>query len=83
MRAEAYKIVNFDLVFASKESAVKQQTINQVKGKNHLTTGASINVDDGEEDIPANMVSQYKDWFPDKSMKELKKLYNTTMKNRQ
>ena len=80
---DAYKIVNFDRVFASKESAVKQQTINQVKGKNHLTTGASINVDDGEEDIPANMVSQYKDWFPEKSMKELKKLYNTTMKNRQ
>ena len=80
---DAYKIVNFDRVFASKESAVKQQTINQVKGKNHLTTGASINVNDGEEDIPANMVSQYKDWFPEKSMKELKKLYNTTMKNRQ
>lgn len=80
---DAYKIVNFDRVFASKESAVKQQTINQVKGKNHLTTGASINVNDGEEDIPANMVGQYKEWFPEKSMKELKALYNKTMKNRQ
>ena len=80
---DAYKIVNFDRVFASKESAVKQQTINQVKGKNHLTTGASINVNDGEEDIPANMVGQFKEWFPEKSMKELKQLYNTTMKNRQ
>ena len=79
---DAYKIVNFDRVFASKESAVKQQTINQVKGKNHLTTGASINVNDGEEDIPANMVGQYKEWFPEKSMKELKALYNKTMKNR-
>ena len=81
--ADAYKIVNFDRVTASKESAVKQQTINQVKGKNHLTTGASINVNDGEEDIPASMVNQFKDWFPEKSMKELKQLYNTTMKNRQ
>ena len=80
---DAYKIVNFDRVFASKESAVKQQTINQVKGKNHLNTGASINVNDGEEDIPANMVGQYKEWFPEKSMKELKALYNKTMKNRQ
>ena len=81
--ADAYKIVNFDRVTASKESAVKQQTINQVKGKNHLTTGASINVNDGDEDIPANMVGQFKEWFPEKSMKELKALYNTTMKNRQ
>ena len=81
--ADAYKIVNFDRVFASKESAVKQQTINQVKGKNHLATGASINVNDGEEDIPANMINQFKEMFPEKNMKELRKLYNTTMKNRQ
>lgn len=80
---DAYKIVNFDRVAGSKEAAVKQQTINQVKGKNHLTTGAAINVDDGEEDIPANMINQFKDWFPDKSAKELKALYNKTMKNRQ
>ena len=80
---DAYKIVNFDRVFASKESAVKQQTINQVKGKNHLTTGAAINVNDTEEDIPANMVSQFKDMFPEKSMKELKALYNNTIRNRE
>lgn len=80
---DAYKIVNFDRVFASKESAVKQQTINQVKGKNHLTTGAAINVNDTEEDIPANMVNQFKDMFPEKSMKELKALYNNTIRNRE
>lgn len=80
---DAYKIVNFNRVFASKESAVKQQTINQVKGKNHLATGAAINVNDTEEDIPASMVSQFKDMFPEKSMKELKALYNNTIRNRQ
>ena len=80
---DAYKIVNFDKLSGTREAAAKQATINQVKGKNHLATGASINVEDGEEDIPANMVNQFKDWFPDKSMKELKQLYNKTMKNRQ
>lgn len=80
---DAYKIVNFDRVFASKEAAVKQQTVNQVKGKNHLATGASINVNDTEEDIPANLVNQYKEMFPEKSMKELKALYNMTINNRQ
>lgn len=80
---DAYKIVNFDRVFANKEAAVKQQTVNQVKGKNHLATGASINVNDTEEDIPASMVDKFKEMFPEKNMKELKALYNKTINNRQ
>ena len=80
---DAYKIVNFDRVFASKEAAVKQQTVNQVKGKNHLATGASINVNDTEEDIPAESIEKWKEMFPEKSSKELKALYNKTINNRQ
>lgn len=79
---DAYKIVNFDRVFASKEAAVKQQTVNQVKGKNHLATGASINVNDTEEDIPADSIEKWKEMFPEKSAKELKALYNKTINNR-
>lgn len=79
---DAYKIVNFDRVFASKEAAVKQQTVNQVKGKNHLATGASINVNDIEEDIPAESIDKWKEMFPEKSSKELKALYNKTINNR-
>lgn len=73
---DAYKIVNFDRVFNSKEAAIKQQTINQVKGKNHLSTGASVTVSSDLEDIPASMLEDFKDRFPEKSPKELKKLYN-------
>jgi len=79
---DAYKIVNFDRAFSSKEAAVKQQTINQVKGKNHLSTGASVNVSSDLEDIPANMLEDFKDLFPDKSTKELKALYNKTLQSR-
>ena len=77
---DAYKIVNFDKVFNSKEAAVKQQTINQVKGKNHLSTGAAVNVSSDLEDIPANMLEDFKDRFPEKSPKELKALYNQVLK---
>ncbi len=77
---DAYKIVNFDRVFNSKEAAVKQQTINQVKGKNHLSTGASVNVSSDLEDIPANMLEDFQDRFPEKSPKELQKLYNMALK---
>ena len=77
---DAYKIVNFDRVSNSKEAAVKQQTINQVKGKNHLSTGAAVNVSSDLEDIPANMLEDFKDRFPEKSPKELKALYNKAIK---
>ena len=77
---DAYKIVNFNKVFNSKEAAVKQQTINQVKGKNHLSTGAAVTVSSDLEDIPADMLEDFKDRFPEKSPKELKALYNQVLK---
>jgi len=77
---DAYKIVNFNKVFNSKEAAVKQQTINQVKGKNHLSTGAAVTVSSDLEDIPADMLEDFKDRFPEKSPKELKALYNKAIK---
>ena len=55
--------------------------INEVKGKNHLSTGAAVNVNSSDEEIPANMVELFKDRFPDKNMKELKALYNKVIKS--
>lgn len=79
---DAYKIVNFDRLSDSKTAAAKQGVINQVKGQSHLTNGNGVNVPDSSEDIPASMVENFKDMFPDKSMKELKALYNMTLKSR-
>jgi len=73
---EAYKIVNFDRLKSSAMGAAKQAAVNSVKGKNHLATGAALNVDDGAEDIPAAQLAMYKETFPEKSMKEIKALYN-------
>lgn len=79
---EAYKIINFERLADSRGAAAKQSVINQVKSKNHLSTGASIDVQDSDEEIPASMVDKYKEAFPEKSMKELKALYNKTLKSR-
>lgn len=76
---EAYKIINFDRLSSSKVGAAKQAAINQVKGKNHLNTGAALNVDDGLDDIPAEQLENYKEAFPGKSIKEIKALYNKAM----
>lgn len=78
---EAYKLINFDRLASSKGAAAKQAAINEVKGKNHLSTGAAVNVNSSDEEIPANMVELFKDRFPDKNMKELKALYNKVIKS--
>ncbi len=75
---EAYKLVNFDRLANSKGAAAKQAAINEVKSKNHLSTGTSVDVGGAEEEIPASQLEHWKEWFPDKSMKELKSLYNKT-----
>ena len=40
-----------------------------------------MNVNSGAEEIPAAMIENFKDRFPDKSMKELKALYNKVIKS--
>ena len=80
--SDAYKIVNFDRLSSSKTAAAKQAVINQVKGQSHLANGNGLNVQDSSEDIPANLLESFKEAFPDKSMKELKALYNRTLQSR-
>jgi hypothetical protein len=79
---EAYKLVNFERLASSKTAAAKQAVVNQVKGQSHLSNAPGVTTNDGLEDIPASMLDDFKDMFPEKSMKELKALYNRTLKSR-
>lgn len=79
---DAYKLVNFDRLTGAKMEAAKQAAVNQVKAKNHLATGSSLDVGDSGEDIPANMIEMYKESFPDYSMAQLKALYNKAISAR-
>lgn len=79
---DAYKIVNFEKLSSSREAAAKQATINQVKGKSHLATGTSLNVNEEGEDIPAELQEMYKDAFPDKTPQERRALYNKALNTR-
>lgn len=74
--ADAYKIVNFDRLANSKTATARQAAINAQRSKAHLSQTAGIAAQDNEAEIPSNELEQWRDWFPDKSMKELKKLYN-------
>lgn len=79
--SEAYKLVNFDRLSSSNTAAAKQAVINQVKGQSHLTNGTGVTTTEAGEDIPAGMIENFKERFPDKSMKELKALYNLVIKS--
>lgn len=74
--ADAYKLVNFDRLSSIKTQAAQQQAINQAKSKGHLSQTSGLADQDKTSDIPDGVLSQWKEWFPEKSMKELKALYN-------
>lgn len=76
---DAYRLVTYGKVSASKEAAINQAAINQAKGKQHMAPMDGISTPDGLVDIPKSEVGMWKEMFPDKTMKELKKLYNDTL----
>lgn len=77
--AEAYKLVNFDRLASQRATAAKQQTINQAKSKGHLSAPAGLSNDDNSVDIPPEKLEMWRDFFPDKSAKELREMYNKSI----
>ena len=74
--AEAYKLVNFDRLASVKAQASKQAAINQAKSKGHMTLAAGVTDNDKSVDIPEDQKAKWARWFPDKSEKERRALYN-------
>lgn len=77
--ADAWKIVSFDRLNSAKAQAAQQQAINQVKGKSHLTAGQAAADSNALQDIPPAEVSRWKEWFPGKTLKQLKEMYNASL----
>lgn len=76
---DSYKVINYGRVSNAKQEAIQQAAINQAKGKQHMAPMNGVSTPDGGVDIPASEIAMWKDIFPDKSMSELKKLYNETL----
>ena len=77
---DCYKILNFGNVSTAKQEAIQQQAINQAKGKSHLNPVNGVATPDEGVEIPQSELAMWKEYFPDKSAAELKKLYNKTLK---
>lgn len=74
--SEAYKIINFDRLVSNQRQAGQQSAINQARSKGHLNAAAGVSGSVDGEDIPTGELAEWKEWFPDKSTKELRALYN-------
>ena len=75
----AYKVINYGKVSSAKQEAIQQAAINQAKGKQHMTPMNGISTPETGVDIPDSELAMWKETFPDKSMADLKKLYNETL----
>lgn len=76
---DAYKIVKFGQVSSSQQAAIQQAAINQAKGKSHLNPVNGVAVQDNLVEIPQGELGRWKEYFPDKSYEELKKMYNAEL----
>lgn len=67
---DAYKLANYDQLAQKRAAAAKQQTLNQVAGKGHLSVTRGTN---GGEDvvIPQETEAYYRKWFPDWTQKQM------------
>lgn len=77
---DAFKNVEFNNLLAKGKAGAKQTAINQTRGKAHLQGADSLAEDTDEVEIPKAEYASLKEVFPNKTGKELKKLYNQTLK---
>ena len=76
--SDAYKLINFERLSKQKQQAAQQSAINQAKSKGHLNAAAGLAGNVEGVDIPENELAQWREWFPEDSDKDLRKLYNAS-----
>ena len=77
---EAYRLVYADKLTEKKTAAVKQQALNNAKSQQHLkATDGGNGGPDGLVNIPESQLAEWKNFYPEKTPKELKELYNRSL----
>lgn len=70
---DAYKMVNFDAFMQHTNEAARQQAINQMRGKNHLTQSTGVAQTDEYVEVPKEIMSRWK--AEGKTEKQIRDLY--------
>ena len=77
---DAYKLANIDKITAATAAAAANAAQNKANSKQHLTATRSRGT--GTEPVPADVMSNYRVFFPDASEEEIVKNYNKYLKGR-
>lgn len=77
---DAYKMVEFDALMNKGKAGARQAAINQVRGKAHLQGADTLTEDSEDIEVPTADYKMLKEVYPDKTAKQIKKLYNETFK---
>ena len=72
---DAYKMVNFDTFMQHTNEAARQQAINQMRGKNHLTTQKGVAEADDYVEVPAEIMTRWRS--EGKTEKQIRDLYKS------
>lgn len=73
---DAYKMVNFDNFMQHTNQAARQQAINQMRGKSHLTSqGKGVDTPNDDVEVPAEIMANWK--AEGKTEKQIRELYKT------
>lgn len=72
---DAYKMVNFDTFMHHTNEAARQQAINQMRGKEHLTTQKGVAEAEDYVEVPAEIMSRWKN--EGKTEKQIRDLYKS------
>jgi hypothetical protein len=73
---DAYKLVYADKLTTKKTEAAKQAAINNAKSQQHLKSTDGGATADGLVNIPEKDLAKWQEFYPEKSSKELRELYN-------
>ena len=73
---DAYKMVNFDNFMHQTNDAARQQAINQMRGKSHLTSqGTGVATENDDVEVPSEIMSRWKE--QGKTEKQIRELYKS------
>ena len=72
---DAYKMVNFDTFMQHTNEAARQQAINQMRGKEHLTTQKGVAEAEDYVEVPAEIMNRWKN--EGKTEKQIRDLYKS------
>lgn len=78
---DAYRLVHFDRLLHAQTAAAEQKALNQAAGKGHMAPLGNKGGPSADVDVPAEVMQQYREIFPNMSDADIRKEYAACLKD--